>query len=192
MGKRVEQVEETRRRIVDATVDLHTTVGPAATTISGIAEEAGVTRLTVYRHFPDLESLFVACGQRWTEQHPPPDPALWREIPDLEDRARHGLGELYGWFQARGDELLPIMRDREAMPLSTQQEMAQEFQEFADALVVGARMRGRARQRLRATAGLVTNFWTWHSLAVEQGLDTDEAVDLASRLFACSTGASTS
>ncbi len=185
MRKRAEQVDQTQQRIVDATVRLHTTVGPANTTISGVAEEAGVTRLTVYRHFPDVEFLFVACGQRWTELHPPPDPASWRGITGVEARSRHALGELYGWYQACGDELLPIVRDHAAMPASTQQELAATFQAFADALVAGSGVRGRARRRLNATAALVVNLWTWHSLTIEQGLDTDEAVNLAVRLLLC-------
>jgi len=187
MSKRAEQVEETRQRIVDATVSLHTTVGPANTTITGVAEQAGVTRLTVYRHFPDVESLFVACGRRWTELRPPPDPAVWREITGVEARGRHALAELYDWYRACGDELLPIVRDREAMPASTQQELAETFQAFADALVAGSGVRGRARRRLNATAGLVVSFWTWHSLTIERGLDIDEAVDLAVNLLLCAT-----
>ncbi len=190
MRKRAEQVEETRQRIVDATVKLHTTVGPANTTITGVAEEADVTRLTVYRHFPDLESLFVACGRRWTELHPPPDPTGWRQLTGLEARGRHALGELYGWYQACGDELLPIVRDHQAMPAATQQELAETFQAFADALVAGSGVRGRARRRLNATAGLVVSFWTWHSLTTEQGLDTPAAADLAATLLSCAAGGS--
>ena len=185
MGKRAEQVEATRQRIVDATVDLHSTVGPASTTISAIAEKAGVTRLTVYRHFPDLQSLFEACGQRWAERHPAPDPASWPEIRDLEARARHALGELYGWYRNSGDELRPILRDLETLPPAAQQETHEEFQAYADALVIGSGVRGHARRRLRATAGLVVGFFTWHSLAVEQGLDDREAVELAVQLLTC-------
>src|SRR5262245_53973304 len=62
MQRRAEQVDQTRQRIIDATVQLHGTIGPAATTIAGIAEAAGVTRLTVYRHFPDEATLFEACS----------------------------------------------------------------------------------------------------------------------------------
>lgn len=185
MRNRAEQVEKTRQRIVDATVKLHTTVGPANTTITGVAEEAGVTRLTVYRHFSDIESLFTACSRRWIELHPAPDPASWREITGVEARSRHALGELYGWYQAHGDELLPIVRDREAMPASAQQELAETFQAFADALAAVSGVRGRDRRRLNATAGLVVSLWTWHSLTIERSLDIDEAVDLAVNLLLC-------
>ena len=185
MRKRAEQVEETRQRIVDAAVDLHTTTGPADTTISAIAGQAGVTRLTVYRHFPDTESLFTACARRWSERHPAPDPATWRAIPDLEERARRALRELYAWYDECGDGLLAIMRDREAMPRSTREETDAEFRALADALVVGTGVRGRARRRLRATAGLLVSIWTWQSLTVEEGLTTHDAAELGVSLLTC-------
>ena len=72
MRARQESVEQTRLRITEATMHLHETLGPAATTVSAIAEEAGVTRLTVYRHFPDDEALFAACSAHWRELHPRP------------------------------------------------------------------------------------------------------------------------
>ena len=53
MQRRAAQVDETRLKITEAAVRLHTTVGPSQTSIAAVAEEAGVTRLTVYRHFAD-------------------------------------------------------------------------------------------------------------------------------------------
>ena len=155
MRKRAELVEATRQRIVDATVHLHTTVGPAQATVSAIAEPAGVTRLTVYRHFPEQEALFAACAQQWDSQHPAPDAAVWRAIPDLEARARHALRELYGWHQEHGETLLPIYRDFDAMPATAREAARDEVAQFADALVAGTGVRGHARRRLRGTAGAV-------------------------------------
>lgn len=182
MRKRAEQVDQTRQRIVDAAVELHTTVGPANTTISAIAEQAGVTRLTVYRHFPDLESLFAACSHRWASLHPGPVPDTWRQIPDLEERARHGLRELYGWYRDNGDELLPIYRDMLTMPPMALESPDDELEVMADALVSGSGLRGHARRRARAAARLAVSFWTWRALAVEQGLDDAEAARLAASL----------
>ncbi|HEX7472558.1 MAG TPA: helix-turn-helix domain-containing protein, partial [Candidatus Limnocylindrales bacterium] len=105
MRRRAELVDETRLRITEAAVRLHTTVGPANTSITGIAEEAGVTRLTVYRHFPDLEELFDACRGHWMSEHQPPDLAAWRAIPGLEDRARQAFADLYGWYGQNADDL---------------------------------------------------------------------------------------
>ena len=62
LKRRAEQQMETRRRIVEAAVDLHSSVGPALTSISMVAERAGVQRHTLYAHFPDEKSLFLACS----------------------------------------------------------------------------------------------------------------------------------
>lgn len=182
MRKRAEQVEATRQRIVEAAMRLHTTVGPARTTVSALAEEAGVTRLTVYRHFPDQEALFAACGQLWASRHPAPDPAAWHAIPDVEARARQALRELYRWYGDHGEELLPLHRDVAVIPSTAQQAMREEHQRFAEALVTGTGIRGRARRRLRAAASHAVSVWTWHSLAVEQGLGDAEAAELAGEL----------
>ena len=76
--ERARRQEQTRQRIVEAAVDLHTSVGPAQTTISGIAKRAGVERHTVYAHFPDDGTLFRACSEHWAARHPLPDPERWR------------------------------------------------------------------------------------------------------------------
>ena len=65
LKERARRQAETRQRIVDAAVELHTSVGPARTTISAIAERAGVERHTVYAHFPDEPTLFRACSTHW-------------------------------------------------------------------------------------------------------------------------------
>jgi AcrR family transcriptional regulator len=144
-----------------------------------------VTRLTVYRHFPDLEALFAACSQEWERRHPAPDPQTWLDIEDPAARALHGLRELYGWYRKHGEELRPIYRDLEAMPGEVGESTRAEFQPYAEALVAGSRLRGRARARLEAAAGHAVNFWTWRSLCVEQGLDVAEAAELAASLIAC-------
>ncbi len=103
--RRAAQEDETRRRITEAAVDLHGSVGPAKTTISAVAERAGVQRATVYRHFPDEEAIFAACSAHWMSEHPLPDLAAWAAVGDPDERLRTGLGELYAWFE-RGEEML--------------------------------------------------------------------------------------
>ena len=73
MKERARRKAETRERIVEATVALHTSIGPARTTISAVAERAGVERHTVYAHFPDDGSLLRACSAHWEARHPSPD-----------------------------------------------------------------------------------------------------------------------
>src|SRR3954453_10332472 len=82
LKRRAERQEETRQRIVDAAVELHSTLGPSRTTVQAIAEKAGVTRPTVYAHFPDERSLFRACSGHVAETTPPPDPTAGRLVAD--------------------------------------------------------------------------------------------------------------
>jgi len=187
MRRRADQIDQTRLRITEAAVHLHTTVGPAATSIAGVAAEAGVTRLTVYRHFADLDALFVACTAHWRTLNPPPDAAAWPSIPDLEGRARRAFGELYGWYQAHADELSPIYRDLAVMPMSAQHARELENRMMADAIADGHASAGSATgdggRLLRAADRHLVDFRTWRSLALEQGLEAREAVDLAVRVL---------
>ena len=189
MTRRAEQVDETRQRITEAAVRLHTTVGPAHSSIAAIAEEAGVTRLTLYRHFADLDALFEACRAHWSAQNPRPDAGAWQEIPRLQERARRAFGELYGWYRDHADELYPINRDTAAMPLSAQQATETGNRMLADALLAahagadadtGTDGDGRL---LRAVARHLVDFLTWRSLVIGQGLTDREAVDVAIRLL---------
>lgn len=181
MRRRAEQVDETRQRITEATVRLHTSVGPAHTSIAAVAEEAGVTRLTVYRHFADLDALFEACRAHWVAENPRPDPNAWLAIPDLDRRARRAFGELYAWYRDHAAELYPIYRDAEAMPRSAQRATAAGNRQLADALIAG--QRGSISEHrwllLSAVAGHLVDFWTWRSLVIQQGLDDAAAVATA-------------
>lgn len=183
MRRRAELVDQTRRRITEAAVRLHTTVGPANTSISSVAEEAGVTRLTVYRHFADQDELFDACRRHWYEANPPPDIEAWRAIPALEDRARRAFSDLYGWYRDHGAELFPIYRDMATMPRPTQEQARTDARARADALVGGISVPNSARRSLRAVAGHLLGLMAWRSLVVEQGLDDEEAIEVAVRLL---------
>lgn len=183
MQKRAEHVDETRRRITAATARLHTTVGPANTTVAAIADEAGVTRLTVYRHFADLDVLFEACRAHWRAENPPPDPAGWSMIPDLEDRVRIALTRLYGWYRDHADELFPIYRDVSVMPASSQMRMRDENRRLGQLLVADARPTNVDSRLLVAAAGHALDYRTWRSLTIGQGLSDSEAVAVGVRLL---------
>jgi AcrR family transcriptional regulator len=183
MRRRLELVDETRQRITEAAVRLHTTIGPAHTSISTVAEAAGVTRLTVYRHFPDLDHLFVACTTHWFALHPPPDPETWRAVPDFATRGRQAVGELYGWYSQNADDLFPINRDEAAIPREAAERRRATSAAYVAAIVDGHAPRGAPGHALRAIAGHLTSFWTWRSLVVEQGLTNDEAIAAAVRIL---------
>jgi AcrR family transcriptional regulator len=118
LKRRAERQDQTRQRIVDAAIALHTTIGPARTTVSAIAERAGVQRHTVYSHFPDERSLGLACSGCHVERHPLPDAAAWREIADPEQRLRRGFGDVYTYYAQTGEGLAPILRDAETDALT--------------------------------------------------------------------------
>jgi AcrR family transcriptional regulator len=183
MRRRAELVEGTRFRIIEAAVRLHTTVGPANTSISTVAEEAGVTRLTVYRHFADQDELFDACRRHFYEANPTPDTEAWRSISGLEERAGRAFSDIYGWYRDHGAELFPIYRDIASMPRSTQEQVRTDARARADALVDGLTVPDESRRTLRAVAGHLLGLMTWRSLVLEQGLGDDEAVEVAVRLL---------
>lgn len=173
MSRRAEQIDETRQRITEAAVKLHTSVGPASTTISGVAEEAGVTRLTVYRHFEDLDALFIACMGHWSTLNRGPDIEAWRTLEPLEARAAHAFAELYGWYAERDGQLYPIHRDQAAMPESARAAMVAQSDAMADAIVV------QDSSVHAAVARHLVDFWTWRSLVVDRGLEVEEAAAAA-------------
>jgi AcrR family transcriptional regulator len=95
LKRRAEQQAETRQRIVEAAVELHSSVGPARTTVSMIAGRAGVQRHTFYAHFPDDRSVFLACSGLVVERDPLPDAEPWRAIDDRGERLRVGLRAIW-------------------------------------------------------------------------------------------------
>jgi AcrR family transcriptional regulator len=147
--------------------------------MSAVADAAGVTRVTLYRHFPSKDDLFQACMTHWRSLHSPPDPDRWRTIPDFEPRLRSALDELYAWYADNGDDLHPIYRDAAHTPESNRQARWQANERQADAILGDFAGGGSSPRRLRAAVGHVVGFWTWHSLAIGQGMSTREAAALA-------------
>lgn len=186
MRRRAELVDQTRQRITEAAARLHTSVGPAHTSIASVAEEAGVTRVTVYRHFADLDTLFEACRAHWLDRHPAPDAARWLEIADQEDRARSALTGLYAWFRDHAEELFPIYRDANTMPSAAQQRMRDDDRLLGDLLVAGLVPDGEAGRQARSVAHHLVAYPTWRSLA-DQGLSDAEVVEIGVRLLAVVT-----
>jgi len=179
LKQRAERQTATRERIVEATVELHDSVGPARTTISAIAERAGVQRLTVYRHFPDEHSLFMACSGHWQANNPAPETSAWVALDDPEERLRIALTEIYAFYRATERMTGNLLRDLPDSPVL--QDVATPFLAYwgtvRDVLDRGWTARGRKRALLRAVIGHAVEFETWHSLARRQGLDDAVAVE---------------
>ena len=173
LKRRAEQQAETKLRIAEATVDLHGSVGPALTTISMIAERAGVQRHTVYAHFPDERSLHLACSGLALERDPLPEAQSWRDIADRNERLRVGLSAIYGWYERNAELAGCVLRDAGYHPLT--REITQlRFGPFMAAYheVLGAKL----SPKQRAVLHLALSFFTWRTLVREGGLTQRAAV----------------
>jgi AcrR family transcriptional regulator len=177
---RAEAEAETRRRITESAVELHGTLGPARTTMSAIADHAGVRRSTLYRHFPDEEAVFGACSAHWTAENPPPDPTPWTEIGDPADRLARALADLYPYYRRNERMLANLHRDQETMPVVAHffAGYGQFIAGVRDMLLEGRGLRGRRRALVATAAGHAIAFRTWQSLAGEQGLTDEDAAAL--------------
>ena len=192
MKRRAERQEETRRRIIEATVELHQGGGEA--TISAIAELAGVQRPTVYRHFPDERSLLTACTGHYLALNPPPDPVTWRDIADKEERLRVALSAVYAYY--RWTEKMFVSAAVAMERSATLREVLAPYFAYWEAvremLRAGWPREGEAGRRVRAAIGHALGFETWRSLAGAQGLDDAEAVALMVGLVTAAATARTS
>lgn len=174
---------ETRQRIVDATIELHRTIGAAQTSISEIAKRAGVGRVTVYRHFPDEETLFMACSGHYFSQHPFPDIERWGRIPDPSDRLRNGLRESYAWHRENAEMISMALAEARDLPMMAPYHAF--WDRAAETLAAAWRLRGRRRSNLKAAIALALSFETHRTLTKGQHLTDEQAIELMTRLVEC-------
>jgi AcrR family transcriptional regulator len=182
--RRAELEEQTRRRITESAVALHEELGPARTSISAVAERAGVRRSTVYRHFPDDEALFAACSSHFGAANPPPDPGVWMGIEDPSERTATALRELYAYYASTEGMYTSLLRDEPLVPIVHRRlgGFYGYLRLVEDSLMAGRGLRGRAARRTRAALGHALAFPTWRSLTREQGVGAGEVVALMSVL----------
>jgi AcrR family transcriptional regulator len=160
--------EATRERIVSAMVELHEELGPARTTVSAIADRAGVERLTVYRHFPDEPSMLRACSAHWSALHPLP------RIPvdgtDPLSSCRRTLVALYAWYRANEAMLAQITTDARRIPLVAELIAPIGVDLDRAAAELDAKWPRRSARRA-ATIRHALEFSTWRSLEQLTGSD---------------------
>jgi AcrR family transcriptional regulator len=196
LKKRAERQEETRLRIARAALELHEILGPALTTRSAIAERAGVTRPTVYSHFPDDLSLGKACSSLGLSENPLPDPGRWEEISEPEERLRSALSDLYSYFR-RGERLWAnILRDQELLYANGDPEALE-----ADAEIMGPVLSHWERMKetiaagwgspeelprlLLGAIGFALDFQAWRALVRTQGMSDEQAIELMVCMVRC-------
>jgi AcrR family transcriptional regulator len=180
LKRRAEQQDKTRQRIVDATIELHQSIGAAQTTISEIAKRAGVGRVTVYRHFPDEDALYAACSGHYFSQHPFPNVEKWALIHDPHQRLREALRESYAWHDENEEMIAMALAEARNLPIMT------PYHHFwdtaAETLTTAWRLRGRKRANLKAAIAVALSFDTYRTLTREQHLTNEQAIELMTRL----------
>jgi AcrR family transcriptional regulator len=179
LKKRAEEMAETHRRITEAAIDLHGTVGPSRTTLSAVAKRAGVERRTLYRHFPTEADLFAACSTHYFTANPWPELANWRAIRDPHQRLEQALDELYAYYERTEPMLSNVLRDAELVD-SARDAVAPlnaYLEEAAEILTIGRQARGRRRQLLGGALRHALAFPTWRSLSAN-GVGRSDAANL--------------
>jgi AcrR family transcriptional regulator len=182
MVKRRDKVEETRRRIAKATYELHSTIGPAFTTVALVADRAGLPRQTVYRNFGTQLDLFRSCIAFGLEMHPLPDPDRWQSIADPGERLQVGLAQLYRWFEASEPVMTNSVRDFGVVQEAAEamQPVGEVFQSIYERLC-----QGWEGSRVSPVLSLAVDFATWKKLRREQGMASSAIVEMWSDLICC-------
>jgi AcrR family transcriptional regulator len=183
LKKRAEQMGETRLRITEAAIELHGSLGPSRTTLSAVAERAGVERRTLYRHFPNEADLFAACSAHYFAAHPWPDLENWRAIPDPGERLERALDELYAYYERTEPMFSNVLRDAEVVDFARDAvaPLRAYLDEAAEVLLGGRRLRGRRRELVRGALRHALAFSTWRSLSAN-GIGRSDAAKLSAAL----------
>lgn len=165
-AKRAEAQEETREKIVRATMALHSERGVATTSYSDVAERAGVGAATVYRHFPTMGLLVEACGSHiWQAIEPPrPEdaPALFAGLTTRTERLERLVQELDAFYARAAAPLWSAVRDHDRVPQLA--DFLKDLRTGVTALLARALEEDSNARAVRIVAA-VADFCTWRTLA---------------------------
>ena len=160
---RASAMDETRRRITRAAIELHGTIGPAATTLSAVAERAGVTRATRTATLQP-RPLCLRRAARTGSPRFSTDLGRWADIAEPTLRLTDALEELYRYYRSTEQMRSNLLRDIAVLPAPIQAGIAGFPSAAADVLDAGWPA-GGSHQLRRAVLGHTVRFETWHSLA---------------------------
>jgi AcrR family transcriptional regulator len=187
MKRRAERMRETRRRITEAAIELHQTVGPARATVSAVAEKAGVQRHTYYAHFPETKDLYQACTAHYLQRNPLPDPSSWKEISGPEERLRVALSEVYRYYAGNEAMMTNVLRDMPFDPVLQENNvfLFRHWEAMKETIADAFEARGERHEALLAAVALALDLQTWLTLVRQQSLEDDRAVELIVGMVRC-------
>jgi AcrR family transcriptional regulator len=130
----------------------------------------------VYRHFPDDETLFLACSAQWMSRQVLPDPDSWEGGGDPLETVRTGLADIYRYFREGEQMLTAVTRDADAVPVRLREARLDGERAWRESLL--RQLPGRRRTIVRSAVAHATAFSTWRSLCVDLGLSDRSATEL--------------
>jgi AcrR family transcriptional regulator len=178
LGKRAEAVEETRRRIIDATFELHSEKGVVATSMQDVAARADVALRTVYHHYPTVDDLVAGCGKKVVALLAPPTPAIFSGVSTFAERMRQLVQELFAMYE-RGSAMIEVARCEQGEVAGLADFVANEAAS-GEALAREALRPFKPRARAVHEVTALTDFYVWKALT-QQNLTTRQAVDVIHR-----------
>ncbi len=178
IGKRTEAVEETRRRIIDATFELHNEKGVLATSIQDVAERADVALRTVYNHYPTIDNLVAGCTEKVIALLSPPTPAIFNGLTTLDERVKRLVRELFAMYE-RGSAMIEVARCEQSEVAGLADYVASEAA-MREELVREALRPFKPHGRTVREATAITDFYVWKAFS-QQGVTTRRAVDVVYR-----------
>jgi len=177
LGKRAQSVEETRRRIVDATFELHNEKGILSTSMQDVAERADVALRTVYYHYPSINDLVQGCAYKVIALLAPPTPAIFDGLTTVEARVRRLVRELFAMYE-RGAHQIETARCQQNEVAALAGFVANEAA-MREALVREALRPFKVRPRAVREVTALTDFYVWKAFK-QQELTTHQAAEVVS------------
>jgi AcrR family transcriptional regulator/DNA-binding transcriptional ArsR family regulator len=175
------EVDPTRERIIESTLELHTSRGIQATTWAEIADKAGLPVETLEALFPTQDDLVRSCGQHLMEslQFPPVDraPEVFADASSQNERIRRLVETFFGAYERGADGITAGRREREAVPAVG--ESMEELDNSFDALVIEALRPLGPDSSSVASLRALTDVEVWRTLRHE-GTTPEVAVEQAS------------
>jgi len=178
LGKRAETLEETRRRIIGATFELHAEKGIVATSMQDVAERADVALRTVYNHYPTVDDLVAGCTVKVMALLAPPTPAIFSGLKTFEERMRQLVQELFAMYE-RGSVQIEVARCQQGEVAGLADYVANEAA-LREALVREALRPFKLRSRIVHEVAALTDFYVWKAFT-QQNLTTRQAADVIHR-----------
>jgi AcrR family transcriptional regulator len=174
--RRKAAMDETRRRIVEATVALHAEKGVAATTYALIAKRADVAVPTVYNHFPQLGDLLAACTGDVAARAPRLGPEIFAGAADTEARAAALVTATFAAYRFRAPWLRWGIHEAAFIPeLRAIVDEARAKLGQLIALALAPTFGQRPPPSLCALWALLLDFSAWQRLTSDGRLSDDEA-----------------